>query len=87
MSCEEDSASVILANCLLKDKGISFSLLHLNDKTCKGEMDDVTHMVTFTFNSKHTCGTLVKVGILTRFRNLLSAFKSLKTLKLLIRNY
>ncbi|KAM4558425.1 alpha-tectorin-like isoform 2-T2 [Odontesthes bonariensis] len=57
--CGKKSASLTMANCLLKNKGIDYSLLHLNDQTCTGEMDDVTHMVTFGFNSDDTCGTVI----------------------------
>jgi len=62
--CGKKSASLTMANCLLKNKGIDYSLLHLNDQTCTGEMDNVTHMVTFGFNSDNTCGTVIMVGIL-----------------------
>ncbi|XP_041857948.1 alpha-tectorin-like [Melanotaenia boesemani] len=57
--CEKKSASVTLANCLLKDKGIDYSILTLNDQTCRGEMDNVTHMVTFSSNSENACGTVI----------------------------
>ncbi|KAF3835998.1 hypothetical protein F7725_028556 [Dissostichus mawsoni] len=42
--CREESASVTLAGCLLADKGIDYSVLHLNDPNCKGQMDNETHM-------------------------------------------
>uniref|UniRef100_A0A3Q3A681 Uncharacterized LOC108251609 n=1 Tax=Kryptolebias marmoratus TaxID=37003 RepID=A0A3Q3A681_KRYMA len=57
--CGDKSAAITLANCLLEDKGISYSVLHLNDHNCKGEMDNLTHMVTFGFNSENTCGTVI----------------------------
>ncbi|GAA6219139.1 alpha-tectorin-like [Lates japonicus] len=57
--CAQKSASVTLAKCLLEDKGIDYSVLHLNDQACKGEMDNLTHMVMFSFNSSNTCGTVV----------------------------
>ncbi|KAL7384913.1 hypothetical protein ABVT39_011140 [Epinephelus coioides] len=57
--CRHKSASVSLANCLLEDKSIDYSVLHLNDQDCKGEMDNMTHMVTFSFDSSNTCGTVV----------------------------
>lgn len=60
--CEQKSASLTLAGCLLEDKGIDYSILHLNDQTCKGEMDNLTHMVTFRFDSRNTCGTVVTVS-------------------------
>ncbi|KAM9850992.1 alpha-tectorin-like [Aulostomus maculatus] len=56
--CRQMTASVTLVGCVLEDKGIDYSLLHLNDQTCKGEMDDLTHMVTFSFDS-NSCGTVV----------------------------
>ncbi|XP_042349986.1 alpha-tectorin-like [Plectropomus leopardus] len=57
--CEYKSASLTLANCLLEEKSIDYSVLHLNDEVCKGELDNLTHMVTFSFNSGKTCGTVV----------------------------
>uniref|UniRef100_A0A3B4ZZ41 Alpha-tectorin-like n=1 Tax=Stegastes partitus TaxID=144197 RepID=A0A3B4ZZ41_9TELE len=57
--CKNKSASVTLANCLLEDEGIDYSVLHLNDGDCKAEMDNLTHMVTFSFNSSNTCGTVI----------------------------
>ncbi|KAM3608352.1 uncharacterized protein V6R79_023620 [Siganus canaliculatus] len=56
--CEQKSASVVLANCLLEEKGVDYSLLHLNNEACKGEVDKQTHMVTFKFDS-NTCGAVV----------------------------
>ncbi|KAM9347410.1 uromodulin-like [Symphorus nematophorus] len=56
--CAHKSATVTLANCLLEEKGIDYSVLHLNDEACKGEMDNLTHMVTFSFDS-NTCGAVV----------------------------
>ncbi|KAJ4919661.1 hypothetical protein JOQ06_011204 [Pogonophryne albipinna] len=57
--CRQDSASVVLAGCLLDDKGIDFSTLHLKDPSCKGHMDPQSHLVTFSFNSSAPCGTEV----------------------------
>uniref|UniRef100_A0A3P9DSG7 Alpha-tectorin-like n=1 Tax=Maylandia zebra TaxID=106582 RepID=A0A3P9DSG7_9CICH len=57
--CMQDSASVTLVGCLLEDKGIDYSALHLNDPTCRGQVDELTHMVTFSFNSSNSCGTVV----------------------------
>lgn len=57
--CKHKSASLTLAGCLLEDKGIDYSVLHLNDESCKGEMNNLTHMVTFNFNSRNTCGTVI----------------------------
>uniref|UniRef100_A0A3P9DT84 Alpha-tectorin n=1 Tax=Maylandia zebra TaxID=106582 RepID=A0A3P9DT84_9CICH len=57
--CMQDSASVTLVGCLLEDKDINYSALHLNDPTCRGQVDELTHMVTFSFNSSNRCGTVV----------------------------
>lgn len=57
--CGDKSASLTLANCLLEDEGIDYSVLHLNDQDCKAKMDNLTHMVTFSFNSSNTCGTVI----------------------------
>uniref|UniRef100_A0A8C7XVY8 ZP domain-containing protein n=1 Tax=Oryzias sinensis TaxID=183150 RepID=A0A8C7XVY8_9TELE len=57
--CEKKSASVVLANCLLEDEQIDYTTLHLNDQTCRGEMDNMTHMVTFGFDTEKSCGTLI----------------------------
>uniref|UniRef100_A0A3P9J029 ZP domain-containing protein n=1 Tax=Oryzias latipes TaxID=8090 RepID=A0A3P9J029_ORYLA len=57
--CSKKSASVVLANCLLEDERIDYTTLHLNDQTCRGEMDNVTHMVTFGFDTEKSCGTLI----------------------------
>ncbi|XP_047457645.1 alpha-tectorin-like [Mugil cephalus] len=57
--CGKKSATVTLANCLLEDKGIDYSLLHLNDRTCRGKIHNQTHMVTFNFNSDNTCGAVI----------------------------
>lgn len=57
--CMQDSASVTLVGCLLEDKGIDYSALHLNDPTCRGQVDELTNMVTFSFNSSNSCGTVV----------------------------
>ncbi|XP_005752632.1 alpha-tectorin-like [Pundamilia nyererei] len=57
--CMQDSASVTLVGCLLEDKDINYSALQLNDPTCRGQVDELTHMVTFSFNSSKRCGTVV----------------------------
>ncbi|KAL3066231.1 hypothetical protein OYC64_016226 [Pagothenia borchgrevinki] len=57
--CRQDSASVVLAGCLLDDKSIDFSTLQLKDPSCKGHMDPQSHLVTFSFNSSAPCGTEV----------------------------
>lgn len=60
--CDKNSASVSLVGCLMEEKNIDYSVLHLNDKTCKGQRDDKTHMVTFSFDS-NTCGTVLTVSV------------------------
>ncbi|XP_070849837.1 uncharacterized protein [Chaetodon trifascialis] len=57
--CEENSASLTLVGCLLEEKGIDYTTLHLNDQNCTGQMDEEDHMVTFSFNSSDPCGTEV----------------------------
>ncbi|XP_061566302.1 alpha-tectorin-like [Cololabis saira] len=59
MVCSENSASVSLAGCLLEGQGINSSHLHLNDPSCKGEMDEETHMLTFSFNRSNICGAMI----------------------------
>ncbi|KAK5864163.1 hypothetical protein PBY51_001124 [Eleginops maclovinus] len=54
--CSTNGASVSLAGCLLVERGIDYRALHLKDDTCRGQMDEKTHMVTFTFNSSSPCG-------------------------------
>ncbi|XP_028260880.1 alpha-tectorin-like [Parambassis ranga] len=56
--CRENSASLTLVGCLLEEKDVDYSVLHLNDQNCRGQMDQLTHMVTFSFNSSN-CGTVV----------------------------
>ncbi|XP_054916843.1 uromodulin-like [Poeciliopsis prolifica] len=55
--CRQNSGSITLIGCLLEEKGIDFSTLHLNNRSCRGEMDEQNHMVTFSFDSSNTCGT------------------------------
>ncbi|XP_017290022.1 alpha-tectorin [Kryptolebias marmoratus] len=57
--CTQDSASVTLIGCLLEDRGVDLTSLHLQDKTCKGQVDSETHMVTFHFDLNKTCGMRV----------------------------
>ncbi|XP_047432790.1 uncharacterized protein LOC125000986 isoform X2 [Mugil cephalus] len=60
--CFQNSATLTLAGCLLEDKGIDYKVLHLNDDTCSGLMDNRTHMVTFSFDRVNTCGTEVMMN-------------------------
>ncbi|XP_061569855.1 alpha-tectorin-like isoform X2 [Cololabis saira] len=57
--CTGDSASLTLVGCLLAEKGIDYSTLHLIDSECTGVMDEDSHMVTFSFDNDN-CGTLVE---------------------------
>uniref|UniRef100_UPI0037E9AEF6 alpha-tectorin-like n=1 Tax=Semicossyphus pulcher TaxID=241346 RepID=UPI0037E9AEF6 len=56
--CSANSASVTLINCLLTDKNIDYTTLHLKDKKCPGTFKDGN--VTFTFNSDSLCDAEVK---------------------------
>ncbi|KAK7899449.1 hypothetical protein WMY93_020302 [Mugilogobius chulae] len=57
--CGDNAASIYLIGCLLNEKGIKYSELHLNDPVCRGQMDPETHMLRFGFDSAHSCGTEV----------------------------
>ncbi|XP_071328649.1 pancreatic secretory granule membrane major glycoprotein GP2-like [Trachinotus anak] len=57
--CHLGSASLTLVGCLLEERGIDYTMLHLNDTSCRGHKDNRTHMVTFSFDSSNTCGTVV----------------------------
>ncbi|XP_029987151.1 uromodulin-like [Sphaeramia orbicularis] len=57
--CHQNSASLSLVGCLLEEKGINYSVLKLNDPSCRGHMDNHTHMLTFSFNETNTCGAEV----------------------------
>ncbi|XP_028435413.1 uromodulin isoform X2 [Perca flavescens] len=56
--CMGSSATLTLAGCLLSAKNIDYTTLHLLDESCKGHMDNESHMVTFSFYG-NTCGTEV----------------------------
>ncbi|XP_078791892.1 alpha-tectorin-like isoform X6 [Oryzias latipes] len=56
--CKDNTASLTLVGCLLKENGIDYNHLHLNDKTCTGVMDPESHMLKFSFSSD-SCGTEV----------------------------
>ncbi|XP_061917948.1 alpha-tectorin-like [Entelurus aequoreus] len=60
--CSHTSASVTMYCCLLLEKGIDYPRLHLNDESCKGDIDDKTHMVSFNFDRDHTCGAIIKAN-------------------------
>uniref|UniRef100_A0A3Q4B933 ZP domain-containing protein n=1 Tax=Mola mola TaxID=94237 RepID=A0A3Q4B933_MOLML len=54
--CEHNSASVTLVGCLLEEKDIDYTKLHLNDESCTGQIDELDKTVTFGFNSSNACG-------------------------------
>ncbi|XP_042369160.1 uncharacterized protein LOC121962904 [Plectropomus leopardus] len=60
--CSQNSATLTLAGCLLEDKGIDYTVLHLNDPSCRGNMDPKSHMVTFEYDAMNTCGTEVTMN-------------------------
>ncbi|XP_013881857.1 alpha-tectorin-like [Austrofundulus limnaeus] len=60
--CKHNTASVTLAKCLLEEKCIDYNVLHLNDPTCKGALDNQTNMVTFSFNTQNLCGAEISLG-------------------------
>ncbi|XP_054642279.1 uncharacterized protein LOC129187269 [Dunckerocampus dactyliophorus] len=60
--CNHSSASVNMYCCLLLEKGIDYTRLHLNDESCKGDIDDKTHMVSFNFDRDRTCGAIIKAN-------------------------
>ncbi|TKS66416.1 Neuronal acetylcholine receptor subunit alpha-2 [Collichthys lucidus] len=60
--CRQDSATLTLAGCLMENKGIDYSVLHLKNQSCKGRMDQKSHMVTFSFDSVNACGTEVMMN-------------------------
>ncbi|CAJ1067846.1 uncharacterized protein LOC117808825 [Xyrichtys novacula] len=55
--CVQNTASASLINCLLREKGIDYTTLHLLDPKCKGTLDD--GLVTFEFSSSDMCGAVV----------------------------
>ncbi|XP_037542385.1 alpha-tectorin-like [Nematolebias whitei] len=57
--CSHNTASASLAICLLENEGIDYSLLHLNDPTCRGQVDEQNHTVTFSFSASDLCGTKI----------------------------
>ncbi|XP_061827882.2 uncharacterized protein [Nerophis lumbriciformis] len=60
--CSHTSASVTMYCCLLLEKGIDYTRLHLNDESCKADIDEKTHMVSFNFDRDHTCGAIIKAN-------------------------
>ncbi|XP_067378941.1 uncharacterized protein [Channa argus] len=75
--CGPNSASLTLVGCLLEEKGVDYSALHLFDPACKGEIDEQTHMVTFTYDNIDTCGTEVTAnGSQVIYTNAITNLKS-----------
>nr|XP_061799782.1 uromodulin-like [Nerophis lumbriciformis] len=62
MVCSHSSALVDMYCCLLEEKGIDYTKLHLNDESCKGDVNKETHMVRFNFNRDNTCGAIIKAN-------------------------
>lgn len=72
------TAKVTLVGCLLEEKGINYTNLHLNDANCTGHKDTQDHRVTFSFNSSNTCGALITVGwVLSAALSFPSSFRDL----------
>ncbi|XP_051282746.1 alpha-tectorin-like [Dicentrarchus labrax] len=57
--CGNNTATVSLPGCLLTERGINHSVLHLNNDSCRGYMDEKTHIMTFSFNSSNPCGAVI----------------------------
>nr|ADQ08559.1 larval glycoprotein [Galaxias argenteus] len=55
--CSGTSATMQLSYCLLSTAGMNIDTLHLNDGNCTGQVHG--HVVTFSFNSTHTCGSTI----------------------------
>ncbi|KAK7910460.1 hypothetical protein WMY93_015144 [Mugilogobius chulae] len=60
--CSSQTASVSLLGCLLEEKNIDITTLHLNDDTCTGDIDPKTNKITFSFDSSNTCKAKVMVN-------------------------
>ncbi|XP_072301112.1 uncharacterized protein [Eucyclogobius newberryi] len=58
--CKDHKATLTLAGCLLEENGIDYNVLHMNNESCVGQIDNETHMVKFSFDKTNTCGTVVK---------------------------
>ncbi|XP_054642713.1 alpha-tectorin-like [Dunckerocampus dactyliophorus] len=56
--CMDGTVSLTLVGCLLEEKGIRYTDLHLNDDSCRGHRD-MDHMVTFRLDEVNGCGTVV----------------------------
>ncbi|KAK7910040.1 hypothetical protein WMY93_014724 [Mugilogobius chulae] len=56
VECGMNTASVTLVACLLQEKGFDYRDLHLADPSCHGELNPVTHMLSFNFSDRYPCG-------------------------------
>lgn len=61
--CMGSTARVTVVGCLLEEKGINYTNLHMNDANCTGRKDEQDHRVTFIFDSSDTCGAVITVGL------------------------
>nr|XP_057938384.1 alpha-tectorin-like isoform X1 [Doryrhamphus excisus] len=59
--CIDNTASLSVVGCLLEERGIDYTKLHLNDKSCRGHKD-MDHMVNFHFNTSSNCGAVIKAN-------------------------
>ncbi|XP_063767731.1 alpha-tectorin-like [Eleginops maclovinus] len=63
VTCNGSSRVATLYGCLLEDKGISYSDLHLFDTTCISEMDHLTHVVSLSLDTNtKPCGSIIKMN-------------------------
>ncbi|XP_015801547.3 uncharacterized protein [Nothobranchius furzeri] len=68
--CKQKMGVIALVGCLLEEKGINYTSLHLKDPSCVGVLDKETHMVTFKFDENNICGTeILKNGSQTTYKN------------------
>ncbi|XP_061915702.1 alpha-tectorin-like [Entelurus aequoreus] len=59
--CLDNNATLTVAGCLLEERGIDYTKLHLNDESCRGHKD-MYNMVNFYFNTSNNCGAVVMVN-------------------------
>uniref|UniRef100_A0A3Q3A6Y5 Pancreatic secretory granule membrane major glycoprotein GP2-like n=1 Tax=Kryptolebias marmoratus TaxID=37003 RepID=A0A3Q3A6Y5_KRYMA len=70
LDCKQNSVSLTLVGCLMEERGIDHTALHLNNQSCRGVMDQETHMVTFSFDTNNTCGAEITTnGSQTIYKN------------------
>ncbi|XP_034021064.1 uncharacterized protein LOC117505495 [Thalassophryne amazonica] len=85
--CIENTASVTFVGCLLEDFGIDYTALHLKDETCKGQVDNMTHTVSFTFDGHNTCGTVVTVSFHCQSNPIFQSGEHLLTLLVFVKPF